>query len=63
MISGLGSKKGVRLTKIHAMHRGEASGRSVQLFEQNRQEKERAAEEDEEEPAAKPPGTPFSIDK
>eukprot|EP00959_Pyramimonas_sp_CCMP1952_P246541 5152800-Pyramimonas_sp.AAC.1 len=45
------------------MHWGEASERSVQLVEQNRQEKERAAEGDEKEPAAKPPGIPFSMDK
>eukprot|EP00959_Pyramimonas_sp_CCMP1952_P443528 9285201-Pyramimonas_sp.AAC.1 len=49
-------EKGVRLTKIQAIHRDEASERSVQLVEQNRQEKERAAEGEEKGPAAKPSG-------
>eukprot|EP00959_Pyramimonas_sp_CCMP1952_P205244 4292206-Pyramimonas_sp.AAC.1 len=58
-------EKGVRLTKIHAIHRNEAAEESAKLVEQSRQEKEtakKAAEAKQVELAAKPPGTQFSIE-
>eukprot|EP00959_Pyramimonas_sp_CCMP1952_P124353 2600058-Pyramimonas_sp.AAC.1 len=58
-------QKGVRLTKIHPLHRNEASKGSVELVEQNKEEKEKSkktAEAKQEQPAVKPSGTQFSIE-
>eukprot|EP00959_Pyramimonas_sp_CCMP1952_P254359 5313169-Pyramimonas_sp.AAC.1 len=58
-------QKGVRLTKIHPLHRDEASEESKKLVQSNKDEGDRAkasASAPEQAPAVKPPGTPLSND-
>eukprot|EP00959_Pyramimonas_sp_CCMP1952_P033565 704753-Pyramimonas_sp.AAC.1 len=53
-------QKGVRLTKIHPLHRDEASKEFAKPVEDNKEEKnksKRTAEANQAEPAAKPSGT------